>query len=50
MRERASSFPPHSKGEVARRAGGVILFGAALLTPPSAYDTDTSPFEWGGRP
>ncbi len=49
MRERASAFPPHSNGEVARRAGGVIPFGAAHLTPPSADDADTSPFEWGGK-
>lgn len=33
---------------MAHRAGGVILFGAAHLTPPSACDADTSPFEWGG--
>ena len=40
--------PPHSNGEVARRVGGVIFFGPTNLTPPSAYDANTSPFEWGG--
>jgi len=44
-----STSPPHSNGEVARGAGGVILSGAAPLTPPSSYDDDTSPFEWGGN-
>ena len=48
MLEAPFHFPPHSNGEVAHRAGGVILFGAAHLTPPSASDADTSPFEWGG--
>ena len=43
------SFPPHSNGEVARSAGGVILFGTAFMTPPSSDDDDTSPFEWGGN-
>jgi hypothetical protein len=34
---------------VARRAGGVIPFGAAHLTPPSRYARATSPSEWGGK-
>jgi hypothetical protein len=26
-----------------------MSFGLRLLTPPSSYDDDTSPSEWGGR-
>lgn len=30
--------------------GGVMLSDALpLLTPPSAFDADTSPSEWGGE-
>jgi len=44
-------FPPHSHGEVSASYadGGVMSRGLRLLTPPSAYEADTSPADGGGR-
>jgi hypothetical protein len=44
-------FPsPFKWGGVAViRDGGVISNTLVPMTPPSAYDADTSPFEWGGK-
>ena len=43
--------PPHSNGEVAPSYGdgGVMNPRLRPLTPPSAYDADTSPEDGGGR-
>jgi hypothetical protein len=44
--------PPHSNGKVSASYadGGVSRRCQQCMTPPSRYDRDTSPFEWGGGP
>jgi len=45
------SASPFKWGGARVFAGGGGMFSDALplLTPPSAFDADTSPYEWGGE-